>query len=250
MIVDGHEDIAFNVLTFNRRFTESVSTTRVCETGHGQAQGVCTLALPELRAGGVGLVFGTLFALPAHAQDTGVVIKQGYRTADEAHQQALDQLAVYRELTHQADIRVIENQRDLATLIADRQAVAASEQTDLPLGIVLLMEGADPIRTPAETGWWQEQGIRIVGPAWQATRYCGGTNQPGPLTNAGRALMHELSHAGLILDISHMAEESFWSALELFEGTIIASHSNCRVLTAPDLRPPPERRYDSRADRT
>jgi membrane dipeptidase len=92
------------------------------------------------------------------------------------------------------------------------------------------MEGADPIRSPDEAAEWHGAGVRIIGPAWSATRYSGGTNAPGPLTPAGRALMREMSDAGLALDVSHIAEQSFWEALELFDGTVIASHSNCRAL--------------------
>ena len=57
---------------------------------------------------------------------------------------------------------------------------------------------------------------------------------PGPLTEAGRELMRELGKSRLILDISHMSDESFFEALELFPGTVIASHSNCRVLVPTD----------------
>jgi membrane dipeptidase len=92
------------------------------------------------------------------------------------------------------------------------------------------MEGGDPILSPEDVAWWQSRDVRIVGPAWKATRYCGGTGQPGPLTQEGRALMRELSRAGMILDTSHMAGQSFWQALDIFEGTVIASHSNCRAL--------------------
>jgi membrane dipeptidase len=92
------------------------------------------------------------------------------------------------------------------------------------------MEGADPIRRPDVGAEWYRAGVRIVGPAWSATRYSGGTNAPGPLTQEGRALMREMGDAGLALDVSHMAEQSFWEALELFDGTVIASHSNCRAL--------------------
>ena len=96
------------------------------------------------------------------------------------------------------------------------------------------MEGADPIRTPSEAKEWFSSGVRIVGPAWQRTRYSGGTRSPGPLSPEGRELMREMENSGLILDTSHMAEESFFEALDLFHGCVIASHSNCRVYTPTD----------------
>ncbi|HYB66946.1 MAG TPA: membrane dipeptidase, partial [Candidatus Acidoferrales bacterium] len=102
------------------------------------------------------------------------------------------------------------------------------------LGAVLLMEGADPIVTPKQTREWFEAGVRIVGPAWHATHYAGGTRAPGPLTELGRELMKEMERTGLILDMSHMAEASFFEALDLFHGPVIASHSNCRSIVPTD----------------
>jgi membrane dipeptidase len=43
-----------------------------------------------------------------------------------------------------------------------------------------------------------------------------------------------MERTGLILDTSHLAEKSFWQALELFSGPVIASHSNCRVFKPTD----------------
>ncbi len=225
MIIDGHEDIAYNVVVNGRDFTAPLATTRARE-GETPAAGICSVALPELLTGGVGLVFATLFTMPASAilpPDIPADHIPCYRTADEAHQQALAQLEVYRTLARRDDVQLIGTRRDLATL-RERWPGAPC------LGIVPLMEGGDPIRTPAEAAWWQAQGVRIVGPAWQATRYCGGTHQPGPLSAAGRSLLAAMEQAGLMLDTSHMAEESFWQALGLFNGTLIASHSNCRAL--------------------
>jgi membrane dipeptidase len=120
----------------------------------------------------------------------------------------------------------------LITTRADLDHVLVSPEPQV--GFVILMEGADPIVTPEQTQEWFEAGVRIVGPAWSQTRYSGGTRAPGPLTDLGRALMPQLEHAGMILDASHMAEQSFWDALELYHGTVIASHSNCRAYVNTD----------------
>ncbi|NTW03048.1 MAG: peptidase M19 [Oscillochloris sp.] len=226
MYVDGHLDIAYNVIAAGRDVTRSVAETRAAEGGPHPLMGSCTVSLPDLALGGVGLVFGTLFTLPATAQSTDLPAEQSYHNADEAYNQALAQLVVYQGLAAAGQLRLVRSQADLA---AHRAAWEAGDRT---LGMVLLMENGDPIREPAEASWWYGQGVRIVGPAWQATRYCGGTRAPGPLTDLGRALMPALAEAGFILDISHMAEESFWQALDLFNGPVIASHSNCRALVS------------------
>lgn len=227
MYIDGHLDIAYNVVSAGRDFTRSVAATRRIEQPPSQAMGTCTAALPDLLRGGVGVVFGTLFTLPASAMSSDLPRERVYDTAEEAHRQALEQLEVYRGLAARADVRLIGTRAELA------EHRAAWGRGERRLGLVVLMENGDPIREPGEAAWWAAQGVRIVGPAWQATRYCGGTKMPGPLTSLGRALMPELERAGLVLDVSHMAEESFWQALDLFGGPVIASHSNCRAL-APE----------------
>lgn len=231
MFVDGHEDIAYNRLTLGRDFTLPARDTRAREGEPSPDVGSCTTSLPDLLAGGVGVVFATIFTLPATSTNTSIATERGYGSPDEAHQQGLTQLAYYRELAQRPDVRLVTSRSDLDAVGA--RWAAGSPQ----LGLVPLMENADPIRTPDEASWWYEQGLRIVGPAWHATRYCGGTSQPGPLTADGRALMRELSSAGLVLDISHMAEESFWQALDLFNGVVIATHCNCRALL-PNSRYP------------
>lgn len=227
LIIDGHQDIAYNTLTLGRDFTESVFITRQREGAPRPGIGTRALALPELLTAGVGIVFGTLFTLPAHAiKHTSLPAKCSYRTPDEAHQQAYAQLQVYHTLAQRNDVCLVRTWPD---------AQQMQHHVGTQVGIVVLMENADPIRTPNEVAWWQQQGVRIIGPAWKATRYCGGTGQPGPLTAEGRALLAEMARSGIILDVSHMAEESFWQALEQFDGVVIASHSNCRAYAPPPL---------------
>jgi membrane dipeptidase len=102
------------------------------------------------------------------------------------------------------------------------------------LSAILLMEGADPLRTPADITAWHAAGLRIVGMAWKRTRYAGGTGDPGPLTADGVALVPELDRFGIIHDASHLAEESFWQLLDLTAGPVMASHSNCRSIVPTD----------------
>jgi membrane dipeptidase len=109
------------------------------------------------------------------------------------------------------------------------------------IGLVLLMEGADAIRHPDTLIDWYEAGVRIVGPAWAGTRYAGGTDEPGPLTDAGRDLLKVMAEVGTILDLSHLTEEGALEALERYEGPLIASHSN--PLARIPHSPKPERHF-------
>lgn len=177
------------------------------------------IGLPELRRGSVGLIFGTIFVPPG---EIDAMVADG-----EA------QLAFYSDLAGQEiGVRLITMRDELAALRADWEA--APQPSARPLGITLLMEGADPLRDPGDLDAWVRRGLRILGLSWRATRYAGGTRAPGPLTDLGRALLSEMERLGVILDVSHLAEESFWQALDHFGGPVIASHSNCRSFVPTD----------------
>ncbi|MBX5449673.1 dipeptidase [Thermogemmatispora sp.] len=240
-IVDAHQDIAYNALEWGRDLRRSVEETRALEAREHpdycreDAQGgICMVGLPELRRGNVAIVFGTLFAYPLVGIGKGInpryQLTQAYREPDGAWRVAREQLAYYQELARDAGVWMILTQKDLERFIgAWSQSRGADAQR--PFGIVPLMEGADPVRRPEEVDDWFAAGLRVLGLAWaHGSRYCGGNGRPGPLTPEGRRLLQHMERVGLVLDTSHMAEESFWQALEHFSGVVIASHSNCRAL--------------------
>jgi membrane dipeptidase len=100
--------------------------------------------------------------------------------------------------------------------------------------MIMLLEGADPIRTPDDLRAFHARGLRMVGLAWKRTRYAGGTGEPGPLTSDGIALVRAMDGLGIVHDISHLAEESFWQLLEITPQPVVASHSNCRAIVGDD----------------
>jgi membrane dipeptidase len=224
IIVDAHQDIAWNKIALNRDFFESVAAKRAREgTSPAHGEGSAVVGFPELLAGNVRVLFATLYVAQARPDRKGW--GKTYSTPQEAHAQAMEQLAYYAGLATNPRVSLITTRGDLDNVLA----------AETPrVGLVILMEGADPIIAPEQTPEWFDAGVRIVGPAWSQTRYSGGTRAPGPLTELGRALMPQLERAGMILDTSHMAEQSFFDALELFHGVVIASHSNCRAFVNMD----------------
>jgi len=122
---------------------------------------------------------------------------------------------------------LVGDQRDLDVVLQSHEA------GERPLlGIVPLMEGADPIREPEEAELWYERGLRLIGPAWDDTRYADGAwsgNDRG-LTKAGHRLLEVMADLGFILDITHLSEKASLTALERYEGAAVASHSNARRL--------------------
>jgi membrane dipeptidase len=218
-IIDGHEDIAFNSLILRRDFLLSAHENRL--KGVDSKNGSPTVGLPDLARGNVRVVFGTIWVPPCLP---GVEVQPCYRTPTEAYEMAVQQLNYYRDLASQGHVKLILTRSDLESVLGKPAQI----------GVVLLMEGADPVLSPENLHDWYGQGLRILAPSWRGTRYAGGTHMPGPLTDAGRELMRELEKSRLILDISHISDESFFEALEHFPGTVIASHSNCRALVPTD----------------
>jgi len=53
----------------------------------------------------------------------------------------------------------------------------------------------------------------------------------GGLTDFGKQVVREMNHLGMMVDISHVADKTFWDALDVSKAPIFASHSSCRALT-------------------
>jgi membrane dipeptidase len=220
-MVDSHEDIAWNA-GLGRDFLEPAASWRV-RVNDGARFGERLVTLPDLLDSPVRLVIGTIFVLPTRAASIFEVDSPTYSTGQQASQIGLDQLEFYNRLAAQ-DSRVI-----LIRTLADLEKHLVNLELGLnQLGLIISMEGADPIVQPSELAGWVAKGLRLIGPAWRSTRYCGGTDEPGPLTPLGYELLAEMERQGVILDLSHMAEESFYNSLDVFHGPVIASHSNCR----------------------
>jgi membrane dipeptidase len=106
----------------------------------------------------------------------------------------------------------------------------------LPIGYVLSLEGADSIVTLQHLERAYAYGLRAVGPAHYGPGvYAQGTHASGDLGSHGRELLREMERLGIILDVTHLCDDSFRDALNHFRGHVWASHTNCRSLV-PDGR--------------
>jgi membrane dipeptidase len=107
-----------------------------------------------------------------------------------------------------------------------------SSPENAKFGFILSMEGADPIVDPSHAQYWYEQGLRLIGPAHYGTSaYAHGTGTEGGLKPAGYDLLRVMEELSIVLDLTHLADEAFWQALEAYRGPVIASHNNCRTIT-------------------
>jgi membrane dipeptidase len=239
LIVDAHLDLALNMVRKLIDHTKPIHELRQLENRESQQ---AMTSLPEFAHGNVALVFGTIFAEPADLGFAKNAVSNlpahpGYSTPEEAEIQGLEQLAVYEDWAKRGLVRIITSR---AVLEDHLQRFP----TDHIPGLLILMEGADPIKTVSDLEMWCSRGVRAVGLTWGRTRYAGGTGAPGGLTPEGHELLSAMRERGMILDTSHLAEQAFYEALEYYPDRIMASHSNPRaLLNSPIADPviPPDR---------
>src|SRR5688572_2665256 len=157
LIVDAHLDLAYNAL-------RGRDVLRPAAEQAADEEGVPTVGLPDLRAGGVGLVCSTIFCSPAIGE------APGYRDADEAHAAALKHLQWYQGLVSEGLMRFVTTpaevpgDEDGGSGMEDREAGRGAPPPSSvlnPLSSILLLEGADPLRTPADVAAWFAAGLRI-----------------------------------------------------------------------------------------
>ena len=60
--------------------------------------------------------------------------------------------------------------------------------------------------------------------------YANGTDATGGFNAKGREFLKEMQRLRIILDVTHLCDDCFWEALDLFSGPMWASHQNCRAL--------------------
>lgn len=231
LIVDSHQDLAWNILSFGRDYTRSVDETRRIERGGRTVEhnGDSLLGWSEYQQGEVAVILATLFSTPARwAHDWETFY---YKTPEEARKQYRQQIDAYHRLTddHPDKFRFIGSVSDLDKVLASRQK-AHPDEGGYPVGLLPLMEGADGILDFGELEEWWELGLRFIGPAWARTRFCGGTKEPGPLTADGRELLASMADFGFTLDLSHMDEPAVLESLDIYPDQIVATHANCLAL--------------------
>ena len=229
-IVDAHIDLAYSALRFERDLRQDVQEIRRRESRlKSLPNGVATATVPQLHEGGIGLVFGSLFALPQHAnRELPGNERLVYANADEAYRAAVEQLDYYHRLADEEALGV----RLVGDLDSLEEVVASHKDDEARLlGLAPLMEGADAVREPEELEEWYERGVRLIGPAWDDTRYAAGAwRGGGGFTDDGYHLMEVMADLGFILDVTHLSEEATFEAFERYEGVVVATHANARAL--------------------
>ena len=226
-IIDAHLDLSMNAMEWNRDLRLPVADLRKREMGMtdkpDRAKG--TVSLPALRKGNIGLVVATQIARYVAPGNP----LPGWHSPEQAWAQTQAQLHWYKAMEEAGEMVQISNITTLEKHLLLWQN--ATDHSKKPVGYILSLEGADSLVTPDHLHRAHAYGLRAVGPAhYGPGRYANGTDATGKLNAMGKALLKEMEQLNIILDATHLCDDAFWDAMELFNGTIWASHNNCRSL--------------------
>ena len=225
--IDIHLDLSMNAMEWNRNLRLPVSDINAREIGKTDmpGRGGATVSLPALRAGNTGLVVATQLARYVASENQ----LPGWNSPEQAWAQTQGQLAWYRAMEDEGEMVQIRNLHQLENHLSIWNDVHIN--TPKPVGYILSLEGADSLITLQYLERAFGYGLRALGPAhYGPGRYANGTDATGKMGDVGVALLKEMDQLNMILDATHLCDDAFWQALDIFEGPVWASHNNCRAI--------------------
>ena len=205
LLIDSHNDVTSKTVT-------GFDIGKRAASGHTD--------VPRLREGGVGAVFFAAYVAPPYAKDKS-----------SAHR-ALQMIDTVRY-----DI-VARHPADFALALSADDVVAAHQRGKI--AALIGIEGGHAIEdSPRLLRDFYALGVRYM--TLTHTNTNGWADSSGDLsdktvqrhnglTDLGKQIVQEMNRLGMIVDISHVADKTFWDALQVSKAPIFASHSSCRAL--------------------
>lgn len=225
--IDAHLDLSMNALEWNRDLRRPVQEINAREKGLTDKpdRERAVVSLPELRKGNVGLVVATQIARYVAPGNP----LPGWHSPEQAWAQTQGQLAWYKAMEKTGEMVQIKDLEGLEKHI--NLWLHELPWSTKPIGYILSLEGADSIVDVSYLEKAYNYGLRALGLShYGPGRYANGTDATGGLGPEGPALLKEMERLNIILDATHLCDDSFWEAMEIFKGHIWASHNNCRSL--------------------
>jgi membrane dipeptidase len=225
--IDAHLDLSMNAMEWNRDLKRPVAeiNRREAVLSDKPDRGNATVSLPELRRGNIGLVVATQIA--RYVKEDNPL--PGWHSPEQAWAQTQGQLAWYKAMEDAGEMVQIHDLESLEKHL--HLWVFELPYSTKPIGYILSLEGADSIVNIRYLEKAHANGLRALGPAhYGPGRYAQGTDATGKMGKEGIALLKEMERFNIILDATHLCDESFWEALDNYNGPIWASHNNARAL--------------------
>ncbi len=144
-----------------------------------------------------------------------------------AMKRADDQIALVRSLPER-----YPDTWDLATTSADIRRIAGTGK----LAALMGLEGGYAIDERLENVQrYYQMGVRYMSPAWSvSTSWAGSSNdevgQTRGLNDFGKSVIREMNRLGMMVDVSHVSDKTFWDIIKTSSKPIIATHSGCRAI--------------------
>ena len=224
-IIDIHLDLSMNAIEWNRDLTQSVLQINAQEKDliDKPDRGKATVSLQAMREGNIGFCVATQIARYVKSNNP----LPGWNSPTQAWAQTQGQLAWYRAMEKVGEMIQIIDKKGLQNHLD----LWSSSKPNKPIGYLLNLEGADSIVTLDHLHRAYKQGLRAIGPAhYGPGTYAYGTDSEGGLGTKGKELLNEIEKLNMILDVTHLCDQSFWEAIDHYNGKMWASHSNCRSL--------------------
>ena len=229
-IFDCHLDLSMNATEWNRDLTLPIEKIRELEKDlfDKPDRGNATVCLPELIKGNIGLCVATLISRYVKPNNP----LPGWNSPEQAWAHAQGQLAWYRTMEDREEMIQITDKNSLIKHLEKWNNNSIKKR----IGYILSLEGADSIINLDYLYNLYDQGLRAIGPAhYGPGTYAFGTGSIGGIGIKGKELLKEIEKLNLILDLTHLCDQSFWETLDNYNGNLWASHSNTRSLV-PDER--------------
>ncbi len=224
LIIDAHLDLAMNALEWNRDLRWSVGEIRKSEKEMTDKpdRALGTVSLQSMREGNIAICVATQIARYVKRGNT----LPGWKSPEQAWSQTQGQLAWYKTMEEDGQMVMIKTGDELLNHLT----LWDNSPGNAPVGYILSLEGADSIISIDHLRRAYDYGLRAVGPAhYGPGTYAHGTDSSGGIGKKGQELFKEIERLGMILDTTHLCDESFRETLDLFNGPVLASHNNCRV---------------------
>jgi membrane dipeptidase len=201
--IDMHADTA------QRLLDEQIDLQQELNDGHFDAV--------RARAGGLDAQFFSIWVEPQLFGATGA----------KAMKRADDQIAVVRELAEKHPETWV-----LATSAADIRAAAQEGKIAALLGL----EGGYAIDERLENVQrYYDLGVRYMSPAWSVSTSWAGSSgddvgRTRGLNEFGKSVVREMNRLGMMIDVSHVSDPTFWDIVNTSTAPVVATHSACRAI--------------------
>jgi membrane dipeptidase len=208
IVIDTHNDIT------------SAITDRGFDMGVKDASGGTQTDIPRMKEGGLDADFFAIYVAASYARNGGSA-RRALDMIDGVYEQARRHPESLEMAFTSDDIRRIHKAGKIAALMGIEGGHAIEDSLSAlrqfyRLGVRYMT------LTHTNTNNWADSSGDVSNP---------NVEHHNGLTDFGREVVREMNRLGMMVDISHVSDKTFWDAIETSRAPVIASHSSARALT-------------------